>query len=52
MGHAGFIRDLDVSKDGSLIASGGADGFVRIWTAAPLSYYRRSHCQPPSRTLE
>lgn len=29
--HGGFIRDMKVSVDGSMIATAGQDGFVRIW---------------------
>jgi WD40 repeat protein len=32
-GHAGQIRDIAISSDGTLIASGGFDGFVNIWNA-------------------
>jgi DNA-binding SARP family transcriptional activator/WD40 repeat protein len=28
------VRDLDFSDDGSLIATGGADGFARVWDLA------------------
>jgi WD40 repeat protein len=29
----GIVRDLAVNSDGTLLASGGADGFVNIWNA-------------------
>src|SRR5262249_12788785 len=32
--HKGWIRSLDVSPDGSLIATGGNDNQVRLWNAA------------------
>jgi WD40 repeat protein len=32
--HDGWIRDLAVSADGTLLASGGADKTVRVWNAA------------------
>jgi WD40 repeat protein len=31
LGHDGVIRDMDVDQDGSLVASGGSDGLVRVW---------------------
>ena len=31
--HDGWIHDLAVSKDGSLLATAGRDRFVRIWSA-------------------
>jgi WD40 repeat protein len=31
LGHEGGVLDIDLSSDGSLIASAGNDGFVRIW---------------------
>jgi WD40 repeat protein len=35
--HEGGTFALDVSADGSMLATGGADGVVRIWNAADLS---------------
>ena len=29
----GAMQDFDINSDGSLIATGGSDGFVRIWDA-------------------
>lgn len=31
--HDGWIRDLAVSADGSMLATAGRDGFVRVWSA-------------------
>lgn len=31
--HDGWIRDLAVSADGTLLATTGRDGFVRVWSA-------------------
>jgi WD40 repeat protein len=33
-GHAGLVYAVAVSADGGLLASGGADGMVRLWEAA------------------
>ena len=32
--HKGWIRSIDVSPDGTLIATGGNDNLVRLWNAA------------------
>jgi len=31
-GHANFVFDVEYSPDGSLVATGGADGSVRVWS--------------------
>jgi WD40 repeat protein len=33
VGHCGYVNDITFSSDGSLIASAGDDGTVRIWNA-------------------
>ncbi len=32
--HEGEVKDLDISSDGSLVASAGSDGFVRVFDLA------------------
>jgi|SRR5438128_495249 len=32
--HAGVVNSIEFSRDGNLLASGGNDGTVRIWSAA------------------
>ena len=32
-GHAGIVNSIAVSRSGAQIASGGDDGFIRIWSA-------------------
>jgi|GEM_PF-3106562 len=34
VGHSNFVFDVEYSPDGDLIATGGADGTVRIWESA------------------
>ncbi|MBL8760182.1 MAG: protein kinase [Phycisphaerae bacterium] len=31
--HDGWVRDIEVSRDGALVASAGHDGSVRVWSA-------------------
>jgi WD40 repeat protein len=35
--HGGAVRDVRVSRDGKLIASAGADGVVKVWSAERLA---------------
>jgi WD40 repeat protein len=34
-GHDGGIRDLEFAPNGRLLASGGADGTIRLWSMSP-----------------
>jgi WD40 repeat protein/serine/threonine protein kinase/tetratricopeptide (TPR) repeat protein len=45
-GHAGWIRCLAVSPDGTLIASGADDGKVIIWDAATRTIVREFKAHP------
>jgi WD40 repeat protein/transcriptional regulator with XRE-family HTH domain len=36
--HSGGVFDVALSRNGSLLASGGADGLVKLWEAAPRDY--------------
>jgi WD40 repeat protein len=31
-GHTGLVRAVAVDADGSVVASGGADGVLRLWS--------------------
>nr|MBA3470868.1 hypothetical protein [Herpetosiphonaceae bacterium] len=39
-GHAGWVRGLEWSTDGSVLISGGGDGRVRIWDALEATQLR------------
>ena len=45
-GHTGVIYSLEFSKDGTLLASGGADNCVRVWNTTTL------HASGPSEAEE
>jgi WD40 repeat protein len=47
-GHAGPVWAVAASPDGRTIASGGADGTVRLWD---LAGWKAGDPQPPSRVL-
>ncbi|HEX6995541.1 MAG TPA: AAA-like domain-containing protein [Gammaproteobacteria bacterium] len=49
IGHRGHVTSLDVDASRALIASGGADGLVRIWdlaSVAPTKHFMRHPAGP------
>jgi len=40
-GHAGFIRDLDFSPDGKLLATGADDSSIRLWDVSTARELRQ-----------
>ncbi len=44
--HQGGVNDLALNQDGSLLASAGVDGFVRVWDVATRSLLHQIPVSP------